>query len=451
MNSRDNDHVELHELRGFASPELRGFASPDLLGAFLEVEAAATGTRCTQPFFSVSINPPTGYPAHFDQYELAAASIEARFPALADQPRAIVFHEKEGRRHAHIVWSRIDTERARAVPLSHSRLKLRTASLALYQSLGIEPPAGLKDSSRADPLNYDRKTWQQAKRLGEDPRDLKQIIQQAWQVSDNRASFESALERHALYLARGDRRGFVVVHHSGDTLSLTRYAGLKTREIEARIGKPEHLQTVDQVHGVLQARMTATAQQRQADMRGKHAGQLRPLAGRLMQLRTKHRADRAALREDQAGRSDREELRRASRLRSGIMGLWDRLSGRRGRVSADNAREAAAGRIRDRDESQSLIDRQGTERRELQKEITQVRDKQKHERTYARSELAVMLSMMKDSTREQFQKHGQEIEAAKGEPGADRSADWNPGGRESRERERERPRPRPRGRDRDPS
>jgi len=48
-NSRDNDHVELHELRGFASA--------DLLGAFLEVEAAAAATRCRQPFFSVSISP----------------------------------------------------------------------------------------------------------------------------------------------------------------------------------------------------------------------------------------------------------------------------------------------------------------------------------------------------------------------------------------------------------
>ena len=43
MNARDNDHVELHEVRGFASS--------DLAGAFLEVEIAAAGTKCEQPFF----------------------------------------------------------------------------------------------------------------------------------------------------------------------------------------------------------------------------------------------------------------------------------------------------------------------------------------------------------------------------------------------------------------
>jgi hypothetical protein len=150
-NSRDNDHVELHELRGFASA--------DLLGAFLEVEAAAAATRCKQPFFSVSISPPPDRPVSFDQVEHAADAIEAKF-GLAGQPRAIVFHEKEGRRHAHAIWSRIDTEHGRAMPLPHSRLKLRDVSRSLYAAMGMEAPAGLKDRARADPLNYDRPTWQ---------------------------------------------------------------------------------------------------------------------------------------------------------------------------------------------------------------------------------------------------------------------------------------------------
>lgn len=34
------------------------------------------------------------------------------------QPRAVVFHEKENRRHCHVVWSRIDTEAMKAIPMS---------------------------------------------------------------------------------------------------------------------------------------------------------------------------------------------------------------------------------------------------------------------------------------------------------------------------------------------
>lgn len=49
---RDNDHVELHEVRGFASE--------DLPGAFREADAIAKGTRCEKYLFSISLNPPQG-------------------------------------------------------------------------------------------------------------------------------------------------------------------------------------------------------------------------------------------------------------------------------------------------------------------------------------------------------------------------------------------------------
>ncbi|MDX7953726.1 relaxase [Lichenihabitans sp. Uapishka_5] len=405
-NVRDNDHVTVHELRSFVSG--------DLLGAFLEIEAAAIGTRCRQPFFSVSLNPPADALVHFDQYEMAAGAIEAKFPGLSAQPRAIVFHEKEGRRHAHCVWSRIDAERGRALPLSHSRLKLRDVSRMLYAELGLEPPAGIRDERQADPLNYDRPTWQQAKRLGEDPRDLKQIIRQAWEVSDNLASFEAALERQALTLARGDRRGFVVVHHSGEALSLTRYSGLKKADIQARLGKPETLPTIDQVHDVLAVRMTAAVEHRLADLKVVQARQRQPLAARLAALRQAHRAGRLALLAYQVARRAQEDAHRAVRLRTGLMGLWDRVSGKRGRLSEQNGQEEAASRLRDRDEDQALVDTQMVDRRTLQQDVLALRARHADERRYARAELAVMLAMMKDSARAQMQDHAAELDKVKG-------------------------------------
>ena len=49
---RDNDHVELHEVRGFVSD--------DLLSAFREADAIAKGTHCENYLFSASLNPPGG-------------------------------------------------------------------------------------------------------------------------------------------------------------------------------------------------------------------------------------------------------------------------------------------------------------------------------------------------------------------------------------------------------
>ncbi len=50
MSMRDNEHVELHELRGFVSD--------DLADAFQEAEAISKGTKCQNHLFSMSLNPP---------------------------------------------------------------------------------------------------------------------------------------------------------------------------------------------------------------------------------------------------------------------------------------------------------------------------------------------------------------------------------------------------------
>lgn len=430
MNSRDNDHVELAELRGLAAE------TP--LAAFREIEAAAKGTRCRQPFFSVSFNPPAGASVSLDQFEAAFAAVERKF-GLSRQPRVVVFHEKEGRRHAHAVWSRIEADTGKAIHLSHSRLKLKEVSRALYQGLGIEPPAGVKDRAKADPGNYGRLEWRQAKRLEDDPRDLKRIVREAWAASDDRASFVRALEMQALILARGDRRGFVLVHHSGEALALKRYGGMKREELAARLGKPETVPTLDQVRGMQRDRMTAAAERRLETARTKQKAELRPLLQAVQTMRQGHRQQRAGLHERQATRGQAEELARAERLRKGIVGLWDRLTGRRGRIAETNAREAEVAKQRDRDERQALIDRQMEERQALQRQLVEMRDRHRLANAHIRTELGVMLSMVHDGVREAFQEHASEIDA--------RKAEWR--GRPDDERGEDGDRPKGKGRGRE--
>lgn len=50
MNAQDNEHVHVHELRGFVAD--------DLNGAFQEAYAVSRGTKAKQYLFSVSVNPP---------------------------------------------------------------------------------------------------------------------------------------------------------------------------------------------------------------------------------------------------------------------------------------------------------------------------------------------------------------------------------------------------------
>jgi hypothetical protein len=163
LNDRDNDHITLHEVRGFVSSDLRG--------AMVETMAIAKGTRCRQPVFSLSLNPPKDMQASVGDLIDAADRAEAAL-GLQNQPRAIVIHEKEGRRHAHVVWSRIDAESMKAVNLPYFKNRLKELSRELYLEHEWTLPEGHRENGWKNPLNFSLEQWQQAKRIGLDPREL---------------------------------------------------------------------------------------------------------------------------------------------------------------------------------------------------------------------------------------------------------------------------------------
>ena len=126
LNDRDNDHV--------TTLELRGFVASDLHGALSESHAISKATKCKQFMSSLSLNPPKHLTAAETDF-LAAADKAEKSLGLEGQPRAIVIHEKEGRRHAHVVWSRIDSEKLTAVnlPFYKERLKKEILSNLVFE------------------------------------------------------------------------------------------------------------------------------------------------------------------------------------------------------------------------------------------------------------------------------------------------------------------------------
>ena len=201
LKAEENEHVELHELRGFVGD--------DLHAALQEIHAVSRGTRCGQFLFSLSLNPPETAKVTDRDFRAAIRAVEQKL-GLAGQPRAIVFHEKEGQRHAHCIWSRIDTDSMTVINLPHFKRKLRDVSRELYIEHGWKIPLGLVDSRQRDSLNFTRSEWQQAKRARQDPKALKSLFQEFRAISDSRAAFAKALEERGYILARGDRHGFVV-------------------------------------------------------------------------------------------------------------------------------------------------------------------------------------------------------------------------------------------------
>jgi len=229
MNADDNEHITIHEMRGFVSD--------DLHGAFKEVQAISQGTKSQQYLFSLSLNPPENEIVPVKAFERAIEDIERKL-GLAGQSRAVVFHEKEGRRHAHCVWSRIDIDQMKAINLSYYKLKLQDISRQLYLEHQWQMPPGLQNSDERDPLNFTHTEYQQSKRTKQDVRALKKIFQKCWAASDSRDSFANALSEHGFHLAKGDRRGHVAVDSQGEIYAISRWVGIKAKDVRARLGVP---------------------------------------------------------------------------------------------------------------------------------------------------------------------------------------------------------------------
>lgn len=379
MAMRDNDHVELHEIRGFVSD--------DLAGAFGEADAIAKGTRCENYLFSMSLNPPKSENVGIEAFEQAIEQIEQKL-GLENQPRAVVFHEKDGRRHAHVVWFRIDSDRMRAINLPHYKMKLRDVSRSLYLEHGWEMPRGLQDRSLRDPLNFTRAEWQQAQRAALDPRELKSVLRQCWEASDNRASFEQALKGRGFWLARGDRRGFVALDYRGEVYSLSRYAGVKSKELEARIGDAQQLRPVDEIRADIAAGMSQKLASFIRETERETEQRLAAMAFRKAELAERHRQERQTLFVGHERRWQAETLARAQRLPRGFSGIWHRLTGQYAKIRAQNERETFACYRRDRAEKDALILAQLDERQALQRDIDVQRARAQQELMRLRQDVA---------------------------------------------------------------
>ncbi|MVA97960.1 relaxase [Nitratireductor sp. CAU 1489] len=361
----ENEHVEVHEIRGFVADRV--------IDALKEAEAISKGTRCRKFLFSLALNPPETEEVPVSVFENAVASIEKKL-GLVDQPRVILFHEKEGRRHAHCVWSRIDAESMTAIDLPHFKLKLMDVSRQLYRDHDWRMPDGMIDPALRSPLSFDRKEWFQAKRAGTDPRVVKEAFQQCWAASDSGKAFRSAMEQRGYYLARGDRRGVVALDLDGQVYAVARWVGIRSKDVVNRMGNdatplPSVTEAREQIKGLVSQKLSAFEREISEDF-ARAAQQLE--AERLVMVE-RHRAERRKLQTLHDERWNREAKARSDRFRRGLRGLWDRITGQHARLREQNEAEVADAKVRDNNEKQALIERQLRERRRLQQEIKKER------------------------------------------------------------------------------
>jgi hypothetical protein len=252
MRTDTNERAEVKELRGVAADDLRG--------ALLEMEAVAAGTRSTKPFYHASINTLADERLTEEQRAHAIDRLEAEL-GLTGQARIVVVHEKEGREHCHIVWSRIDLDRMAAISDSHNYRKHEIVSRELEREFGHERVQGAHVEREGKPRperTPSHAEMLQADRTGLSPKQVKEQITELWRQTDTGQEFAVALWRAGYVLARGDRRDYVVIDPEGGTHSLARRVeGARVKDIRERMADLEP----DRLPGIADAKLIQRARQ----------------------------------------------------------------------------------------------------------------------------------------------------------------------------------------------
>ena len=244
LNTHANERVEILDMRGTVAR--------DLHGAFAEWQALSSATNCKKYIYSMSINPdPQQRPLTREELDDYIARVEKRL-GLEGQSRALVAHTKDGRAHYHSVWSRIDTEKFKAVHLFRDQIILQDITRQFAREKGLRLPERMRDEKKKDRSKdrTRRKNFaeqQQEERTGVTKEERRREITQCWKQSDSAAGFIAALESKGYYLAQGDKRAYVILDRYGEIHSLSRHVeGVKTADLKQRLPAPDQLRTIAQ-------------------------------------------------------------------------------------------------------------------------------------------------------------------------------------------------------------
>ena len=182
-------------------------------------------------------------------------------------------------------------------------------------------------------------------------------------------------------MARGDKRGFVVLDHQHNVYSLSRVGGMKTKDLKARLGLPDQLDGIEKVSRHIRQSMTKEVLGRIEAMKARHKAESQPLEDKKAQLVFRQKAERRELSDEQ--RVKRHLLIKSGRdkFRRGVRGIFDRVSGRHKRLTLINRKKGELLKARQMESRERLIFRQNRERSELQKSIVALRHQQRQERT----------------------------------------------------------------------
>lgn len=258
-----NERIEILQLDSAGTPA----------EAFRDWQTYTIATKGKLGLYHANIDPDAKYPMTPEQWTRAVDILEEEL-GLQGQPRAVVMHEKHGRQHIHVVWSRADMDTMTLRSDSQNYQAHERASLRMEQEFGHEhvPGKHAKRDRENQPefptADVSHDEWQQQERSGIGHRERKAQVTALFEASDSGTAFKAALEDAGYVLARGDRRDFVLLDGDAKVHSLGRQLpGVKAKDLRAFMADVSHeaLPSVDQARADIRTQVRSEAEKPVAD------------------------------------------------------------------------------------------------------------------------------------------------------------------------------------------
>ncbi|MBL8500591.1 MAG: hypothetical protein JNL77_08435 [Nitrosomonas sp.] len=234
-------------------------------------------------------------------------------------------------------------------------------------------PDGLKQAHARDPLNFTLAEWQQAKRIGKDPKQIKAVFQECWLLNKTQNAFANALKEHGYVLAQGDRRSFVAVDYRGEVFAVSKWVGIKTKEVRERLGDETALPSVSEARIQIAKDITERLETISQEQKNVFEARRAELEEKRQILVHQHRFERKKLHDAQQVYWQHKQQEWRNNFNTGFRGLFDRLTGKRHKIEERNGQDAWNVEMRQQQERDAPIFEQLETRRALQSRIERLK------------------------------------------------------------------------------
>jgi hypothetical protein len=195
LRGKENDLVAVREILGFAT------LNPD--EALQMIELSAKGTRCEKPVYSAKVNPEPDRLWTEEEVRRAVELLEENL-GLKGHPRVVIEHNKHGRVHYHVLWSRFHPGGGPAKNMGNDYALHQNTQSQIEKEFKLRP-------MRTKGRDFQQSEIEWAKRYGFDIFNLRKEITKDFNKTKSGQDFMAALKAKGCVLCRGDKSQFVLI------------------------------------------------------------------------------------------------------------------------------------------------------------------------------------------------------------------------------------------------